>query len=115
MAFRDTWHRALVYFGLAEDEAYEEEPEPYTGSEVEIQDTYRERPNVRRARDASVSSVVKPAFEVKYTWLSFSTFGEARAGGQQLILHGSLHERANQLQVLGSLSFVHGLSPQISL
>ena len=25
MAFRDTWHRTLVYFGLADDEEYEEE------------------------------------------------------------------------------------------
>jgi cell division inhibitor SepF len=48
MAFRDTWHRTLVYFGLAEDEAYEEELEPYTEPEVEMQDSYRERPNVRR-------------------------------------------------------------------
>ena len=48
MAFRDTWHRALVYFGLAEDDAYEEEPEPYEAPETELQDTYRERPNVRR-------------------------------------------------------------------
>jgi cell division inhibitor SepF len=48
MAFRDTWHRALVYFGLAEDEAYEEELETYGEPEVELQDTYRERPNVRR-------------------------------------------------------------------
>jgi cell division inhibitor SepF len=49
MAFRDTWHRTLVYFGLAEDTAYEEEEiEPYTEPEVELQDTYRERPNVRR-------------------------------------------------------------------
>jgi cell division inhibitor SepF len=48
MAFRDTWHRTLVYFGLAEDEAYEEELEPYSEPEVEMQDTYRERPNVRR-------------------------------------------------------------------
>src|SRR4051794_9017051 len=45
--------------------------------------TELERPNVRRARDASVASVVKPSFEVKYTWLSFSTFGEARSGGLQ--------------------------------
>jgi cell division inhibitor SepF len=46
MALRDTWHRALVYFGLAEDEDayYEEEVEP----EVELEDRYRERPNVRR-------------------------------------------------------------------
>ena len=49
MAFRDTWHRTLVYFGLAEDEAYdEEEVEPYTEPEVDVQDSYRERPNVRR-------------------------------------------------------------------
>ena len=48
MAFSDTWHRTLVYFGLAEDEAYEDELEPYTEPEVELQDAYRERPNVRR-------------------------------------------------------------------
>jgi cell division inhibitor SepF len=49
MAFRDTWHRTLVYFGLAEDEAYEDDDvEPYVEPEAEIQDSYRERPNVRR-------------------------------------------------------------------
>jgi cell division inhibitor SepF len=49
MAFRDTWHRTLVYFGLAEDEAYDdEELEPYHEPEVDLQDSYRERPNVRR-------------------------------------------------------------------
>jgi len=39
MALRDTWHRALVYFGLAED--YEEGPEMYepeTGAEEEVFD-----------------------------------------------------------------------------
>ncbi len=47
MAFRDSWHRALVYFGLAEEyhDDYEEPP-----SEVELEDRYRERPNVRRLR-----------------------------------------------------------------
>ena len=48
MAFRDTWHRALVYFGLAEDEAYEEEYDAYGEPEVELQDSYSQRPNVRR-------------------------------------------------------------------
>jgi cell division inhibitor SepF len=49
MAFRDTWHRTLLYFGLADDEEeYEEEPEPYSEPEVEIQDRYRDRPNVSR-------------------------------------------------------------------
>jgi cell division inhibitor SepF len=52
MAFRDTWHRTLVYFGLAEDEAYDEEMEPYAEPEVELQDTYRDRPNVRRLSGA---------------------------------------------------------------
>jgi cell division inhibitor SepF len=35
MAIRDTWHRALVYFGLAEDPEYAEHDiyEPDTGSE----------------------------------------------------------------------------------
>jgi cell division inhibitor SepF len=47
MALRDTWHRALVYFGLAEeDEEYrgEESLEP----EEELEHRYRDRPNVRR-------------------------------------------------------------------
>jgi cell division inhibitor SepF len=50
MAFRDTWHRTLVYFGLAEDrDAYEDDDavdarEP----EEELESRYRERPNVRR-------------------------------------------------------------------
>jgi cell division inhibitor SepF len=48
MALRDTWHRTLVYFGLAEEEdpRYDtvSEPEP----EAELEDRYRERPNVRR-------------------------------------------------------------------
>jgi cell division inhibitor SepF len=49
MAFRDTWHRTLVYFGLAEEhDDYEEELEPYAEPEVELEDRYRERPNVRR-------------------------------------------------------------------
>jgi cell division inhibitor SepF len=48
MAVRDTWHRFLVYFGLAEDDAYEDEAEGFPEPEVELQDTYRERPNVRR-------------------------------------------------------------------
>ncbi len=49
MAFRDTWHRTLVYFGLAEDrDAYEEEPVDYREPEEELESRYRERPNVRR-------------------------------------------------------------------
>jgi len=55
MAFRDSWHSALVYFGLAEEgapRAYEDDEagvalrEP----EAELEDRYRARPNVRRLR-----------------------------------------------------------------
>jgi cell division inhibitor SepF len=49
MAFRDTWHRALVYFGLAVEEDYDEGHEAYPPEpEVELEDRYRDRPNVRR-------------------------------------------------------------------
>src|ERR671938_547098 len=48
MAFRDSWHRALVYFGLAEERDPYEEDEPAYEPEAELEDRYRERPNVRR-------------------------------------------------------------------
>jgi cell division inhibitor SepF len=47
MALRDTWHKTLVYFGLAEpDDGYVDEPEPEP--ERELEERYTERPNVRR-------------------------------------------------------------------
>jgi cell division inhibitor SepF len=51
MGFRDTMHRVALYFGLAEErEAYEDEIDEPTGRapESELEDRYRERPNVRR-------------------------------------------------------------------
>ena len=48
MAFRDSWHRALVYFGLAEE--YHDDYDESLRHEAEIEDRYRERPNVRRLR-----------------------------------------------------------------
>jgi len=62
MAITDTWHKALVYFGLAEEEEprYEAVPDrdrdrererertPDREPEAELEDRYRERPNVRR-------------------------------------------------------------------
>jgi cell division inhibitor SepF len=48
MAFRDSWHRALVYFGLAEE--YHDEYEDDAPHEAAIEDRYRDRPNVRRLR-----------------------------------------------------------------
>ena len=49
MAFRDSWHRALVYFGLAEDRMeHYETAEHAVEPEAEIEERYRDRPNVRR-------------------------------------------------------------------
>jgi cell division inhibitor SepF len=49
MAFRDSWHRALVYFGLAEErDHYPEDDLDPVEPEAEIEERYRERPNVRR-------------------------------------------------------------------
>jgi cell division inhibitor SepF len=60
MAFRDTWHRALVYFGLAEDPEYQEADlyEPDTGTQGEYYESSAARSGTvspirerRRARD----------------------------------------------------------------
>jgi cell division inhibitor SepF len=51
MPLRDSWHRTLVYFGLAEeaDEYDDYGPEPVVEhAEAALEDRYRERPNVRR-------------------------------------------------------------------
>jgi cell division inhibitor SepF len=49
MALRDSMHGLLVYFGLAEDrDAYEEEEYDAREPERDLEERYRERPNVRR-------------------------------------------------------------------
>src|SRR3954447_12573325 len=48
MALRDTWHRALQYFGLVEDEQYvDDEPGDFE-PEAELEERYRTREQVRR-------------------------------------------------------------------
>ncbi len=57
MALRDSWHKALVYFGLAEEHdygpEYEEDFEPETGTE-EVFESRRERERERDREPASV-------------------------------------------------------------
>lgn len=43
MALRDTWHRALVYFGLAEERAYDDEYDYYDEPETGTQEAYDSR------------------------------------------------------------------------
>src|SRR4051812_6918942 len=53
MALRDTWHKTLVYFGLAEEDDYPTEERPLPEPEEELRDRYRETPNVRRLESRS--------------------------------------------------------------
>jgi cell division inhibitor SepF len=46
MALGDIWHKTLVYFGIAEeDDEYEEET---LAPQEELEQSYRERPNVKK-------------------------------------------------------------------
>lgn len=47
MALGELWNRTLVYFGIAEEDEYWDEEETYAAEES-LEQTYRERPNVRR-------------------------------------------------------------------
>jgi cell division inhibitor SepF len=53
MALRDTWHKTLVYFGLAEEDDYPTEERQLPEPEEELRDRYRETPNVRRLEGRS--------------------------------------------------------------
>jgi cell division inhibitor SepF len=49
MAIRDTWHKALRYFGLAEDDRYaDDQGADYVEPEAELEERYRSRDQVRR-------------------------------------------------------------------
>jgi cell division inhibitor SepF len=49
MALRDTWHRALLYFGLAQDDRYaDDESDDGFEPEAELEERYRTREQVRR-------------------------------------------------------------------
>src|SRR5215470_2011954 len=47
MALGDLWSRTLVYFGIAEEDDDWEDEDGYAAEES-LEQTYRERPNVRR-------------------------------------------------------------------
>jgi cell division inhibitor SepF len=109
MAFRDTWHRTLVYFGLAEDDAYDdEEVEPYTEPEVEAQDSYRERPNVRRLgtrrRRDEIDDIFadEPAPERRTAALRpVGGRGNGRSGGGDVRVHFVAPRSFNDVQDVG--------------
>jgi cell division inhibitor SepF len=48
MSFGDLWSRTLVYFGIAEEDDDYYEDDEVLAAEESLEQTYRERPNVRR-------------------------------------------------------------------
>ena len=103
MALRDTWHRTLVYFGLAEEEdpRYESvsEPEP----EAELEDRYRERPNVRRLQrkrrdDFDDIFADEPRGGGRETRVLRPVEGNGRGGGGDLQVHLVVPKSFNDAQ-----------------
>jgi cell division inhibitor SepF len=92
MAFRDTWHRALVYFGLAEDEAYEDDLDSYAEPEVDTAGSYRERPNVRRLSSRRRRDEIDDIF-------ADDLEGERRTGGLRPVGSGRGNGRGGDVRV----------------
>ncbi|MEZ5125805.1 MAG: cell division protein SepF [Thermoleophilia bacterium] len=49
MGLGDTWHKIAVYFGIADDEEYDDET---VAPQEELERSYNERPNVRKLESA---------------------------------------------------------------
>ena len=47
MGLSESWHKVMVYFGIAEDENYDDEEETMAPHQ-ELERSYRDRPNVRK-------------------------------------------------------------------
>ena len=101
MALRDTWHRTLVYFGLAEEEDPRSvsEPEP----EAELEDRYRERPNVRRLqrrRRDEIDDIFadEPRSSGRETRVLRPVGGNGRGGGTGTSVHLVIPKNFNDAQ-----------------
>jgi cell division inhibitor SepF len=103
MALRDSWHRALVYFGLAEEEDPRYEPVPDAEPEAELEDRYRERPNVRRLQrrrrdDFDDIFADEPRGGGRETRVLKSVGGNGRSTGSELQVHLVVPKSFNDAQ-----------------
>src|SRR5918996_1571803 len=99
MALRDSWHRALVYFGLAE----EEDPRYEAVPDAELEDRYRERPNVRRLQrrrrdDFDDIFADEPRGGGRETRVLKSVGGNGRSTGSELQVHLVVPKSFNDAQ-----------------
>jgi cell division inhibitor SepF len=103
MALRDSWNRALVYFGLMEEEDRRYEPVPDAEPEVEMEDRYRERPNVRRLQrrrrdDFDDIFADEPRAGRRETRVLKSVGGNGRTTGGELQVHLVVPKSFNDAQ-----------------
>ncbi|HEX2232578.1 MAG TPA: cell division protein SepF [Thermoleophilaceae bacterium] len=101
MALRDSWHRALVYFGLAEEEDPRYEAVPDAEPEAELEDRYRERPNVRRLqrrRRDDFDDIFADEPRGRETRVLKSVGGNGRSTGSELQVHLVVPKSFNDAQ-----------------
>jgi cell division inhibitor SepF len=103
MALKDSWHRALVYFGLAEEEDPRYEAVPDAEPEAELEDRYRERPNVRRLQrrrrdDFDDIFADEPRGGGRETRVLKSVGGNGRSTGSELQVHLVVPKSFNDAQ-----------------
>ena len=105
MALKDSWHSALVYFGLAEErdprEDYEE-PDP-RDTEAELEDRYRERPHVRRLsssrrRRDEIDDIFADDEPGGRPTTRLRTVGNGRAGREDVRVHLVIPKSFNDAQ-----------------
>ena len=110
MGLGDVWNRTLVYFGIAEDEEWDDEELTTTGDELERDYRRRERANVRRLpkrREAEAwseaDSVSEPESESEAPPARSSSSRRARlrgvdSSGSQVRVHLVLPRSFNDAQ-----------------
>jgi cell division inhibitor SepF len=103
MALRDTWHRTLVYFGLAEEEDPRYEPVREPEPEAELEDRYRDRPNVRRLqrrRRDEIDDIFadEPRGRGRETRVLRPVGGNGRAGAGDIQVHLVIPKSFNDAQ-----------------
>jgi cell division inhibitor SepF len=114
MAFRDLMHRSAVYFGLAE-ERYDDEDDRYEpraaaarpDPEAQLEDRYRERPNVRRLqsrrrRDEIDDIFGDPEDDRRTNVLRSVEPGGGRNGRGDVRVHFVIPESFNDAQDVGN-------------
>jgi len=88
MGFSDTWHRTLVYFGLAHDAAYDDDDDFEPGARrVEPEPEPAERPNVRRLSTRRRRDEIDDIFgddSADRSTTVLRTVAPPRAGGERI-------------------------------